>query len=176
MLPKNDSCSKMQAKCYCSERRIPRYTKRKMPSPPLLLDLFASVASNGPAYARLLLVLASDRRPVTTLDLVLEVLVHGEGDSLARRNTHYPRRNTLIECMESFLPVHQCVLVYRTRPNRAVSSGPTCLNISPAIAVILFRALTPSSAGVFCRRVLMVSIGALLRGPMAPLTSPMRVV
>ena len=50
------------------------------------------------------------------------------------------------------------------------------MNISPAILEILCNAVVPGSAGVFCNLVLMVSMGALLNGPMAPLTSPINVV
>jgi hypothetical protein len=54
--------------------------------------------------------------------------------------------------------------------------GDTYLNMSLAIAAILPNAVSPGSPGVFCNRVLMVSMGAFERGPMAPDTSPMRVV
>ena len=50
------------------------------------------------------------------------------------------------------------------------------LNISAAMFLILPRAVSPGIPGFFCRRVLIVSIGALERGPMAPDTRPMRVV
>lgn len=132
-----------------------------------------------PKYARSLLVLSTGRRPLTALDLVLQVLVHGECDGLARRDAHYPRRYTLVECVDTFLPVSPQRVSWEGHDHQRealADNKKTHLNISPAITVILFRALTPSSAGVFCRRVLIVSIGALLRGPMAPLTSPIRVV
>lgn len=43
----------------------------------------------------------------------------------------------------------------------------------PAIDLILVIALTPGSAGVFCSLVLIVSIGALEKGPQAPEIRPM---
>lgn len=42
------------------------------------------------------------------------------------------------------------------------------------MAVILLIALCPGSAGVFCSLVLIVSIGALEKGPMAPEIRPMQ--
>ena len=48
--------------------------------------------------------------------------------------------------------------------------------MSLAIAVILLSAVSPGCPGVFCNRVLMVSIGAFESGPIAPDTSPMSVV
>lgn len=50
------------------------------------------------------------------------------------------------------------------------------MNMSLAILVILLMAVSPGIAGVFCSRVLIVSIGALESGPMAPDTKPMIVV
>ena len=50
------------------------------------------------------------------------------------------------------------------------------LNMSLAIVVILDVAVSPGCAGVFCSLVLMVSIGALDSGPMAPEIRPMMVV
>lgn len=50
------------------------------------------------------------------------------------------------------------------------------LNISLVMVVILERAVSPGCAGIFCNRVLMVSIGALDRGPIAPDTRPIIVV
>lgn len=52
----------------------------------------------------------------------------------------------------------------------------TYLNISLAIFVILLNAVSPGCPGVFCNLVLMVSIGALLKGPIAPETRPIMVV
>lgn len=49
-------------------------------------------------------------------------------------------------------------------------------NISLAIAVILLQAVSPGCPGVFCNLVLIVSIGALDNGPMAPEIRPMSVV
>lgn len=167
--------AEIQAICSSSERRVPRYTKR-CPAPCLSSCLGCVHGIDRPKNACLLLVLPTDRCPFTALDLVLQVLVHGKGDSLTRGDAHYPRRDSLVECVDSFLPdLYPSVSVGTRLPKRS-NNGKTHLNISPAITVILFRALTPSSAGVFCRRVLMVSMGALLRGPMAPLTRPMRVV
>lgn len=169
--------AEIQAICSCSERRVPRYTKR-CPAPCVSSCLDCVHSIDRPKNACLLLVLSTNRRPTTALDLVLQVLVHSKGDGLARGDTHYSRRDTLVECVDSFLPVIPQRVSWNTptKQKRSSSGQNTHLNISPAITVILFRALTPSSAGVFCRRVLMVSMGALLRGPMAPLTSPMSVV
>lgn len=168
--------AKIQAICSCSERRVPRYTER-CPTPCLSSCLGCVHGIDGPKNACLFLVLSTNRRPLTPLDLVLQVLVHGKGDGLARGDAHYTRRYTLVECVDAFLPISpQRVSWDHAHQMKAAADLKTHLNISPAITVILFRALTPSSAGVFCRRVLMVSMGALLRGPMAPLTSPMRVV
>jgi hypothetical protein len=48
--------------------------------------------------------------------------------------------------------------------------------MSPAILLMRCNAVVPASAGIFCSRVLIVSMGALLSGPMAPLTKPINVV
>jgi hypothetical protein len=52
----------------------------------------------------------------------------------------------------------------------------TYLNMSRAIVVILLSAVSPGRPGVFWSLVLIVSIGALLNGPMAPETRPIKVV
>lgn len=135
----------------------------------------------------LLLVSPTDYyRGPALLELVLQKLVDGERNSLSGRDTHYPRRDALIERMEAFLSVRQqnvSKLIYIRWWWYSVPWGLSSrrrerpyLNISPAILVILCSADTPGSAGIFCSLVLMVSMGALLSGPMAPLTSPMSVV
>jgi len=49
-------------------------------------------------------------------------------------------------------------------------------NMSLAMFMMRLIAVSPGRAGVFCSRVLMVSMGALERGPMAPETRPIIVV
>lgn len=53
------------------------------------------------------------------------------------------------------------------------SKVPSRLIAHLAMLVIRETALVPGSAGVFCNLVLMVSIGALVKGPTAPDISPM---
>lgn len=122
------------------------------------------------------------------LEFLFQVLVHRERDCLTRRNAHDSRCDTLIKRVESFLSMEpissDSVPVPGSLPKRKdkekiARTGDnrlTHLNISLAMADILVQALSPGIPGIFCRRVLIVSIGALLSGPIAPETSPMIVV
>lgn len=56
------------------------------------------------AYNHLLLILASDKRQVTSLHLILEELVDCKGDGLTRSNTHNSRCDTLVQSIESLFP------------------------------------------------------------------------
>ena len=53
---------------------------------------------------------------------------------------------------------------------------PSCLNMSFVMLTMREMAVVPGSAGVFWSLVLIVSMGALESGPMAPLTRPIIIV
>jgi hypothetical protein len=119
------------------------------------------------------LILPTHNRHRTVLQFLFQILIHSERDRLTGSNPHDPRRDTFIESVESFLSishVSQFLLVIHQRIRS------TYRNISLAIVVILLKAVSPGCAGVFCNLVLIVSIGALESGPIAPETRPMRVV
>lgn len=124
----------------------------------------------------LLFVFASSEGHVASLQLFLEVLVDGKRHRLSRRNTHDARRDTLVKGVHAFLPADAHTLLVLCRLSGTMREDSTHLNISLEILAMRLHALVPNSAGVFCNLVLMVSIGALLNGPMAPLTRPITVV
>lgn len=53
----------------------------------------------------LLVFAAAQDGHVAVLELALQVFVHGEGDGLAGRHAHDARRDSLVESVESFLPM-----------------------------------------------------------------------
>jgi hypothetical protein len=140
--------------------------------PPRRISLYKSHLK-PPISPKLLFVLPAHERHVAVLQLALQVLIHGERHSLARCYTHNPRGNSLVEGVESLLPKRKLnvsgILLFTW------ISG-TYLNMSRAIVVILLSAVSPGRPGVFWSLVLIVSIGALLNGPMAPETRPIKVV
>jgi len=134
------------------------------PPPPLSLQ-----------EVRSLFILPAHNRYFAVLKFLFQVLVHRKCHRLTGCYTHDTRCDTLVERMETLLPVPRIsTSPHPHRPSKARHE--THRNISRAIAVIRLNAVSPGIAGVFCSRVLMVSIGALLNGPIAPLINPMSVV
>lgn len=115
----------------------------------------------------LLLVLSARYHLPALLQHAFKVFVYGECNSLTRRNTHDARCNSLIETADALLFPHftmQVSIVFQESKSNNITYF--------AILTILFMALTPGSAGVFCSLVLIVSIGAFVKGPTAPERSP----
>lgn len=48
-------------------------------------------------FIHLLLICVPHKRPIRLLQLLLQVLIHGESDGLTRSHTHHTRGNTLVE-------------------------------------------------------------------------------
>ena len=93
----------------------------------------------------LLLVGAAGELQVAALEVLLEVFVDGEGDSLAGGDSHDAGGDALVESVETFLPVKIVSQSFNWGILRQVLA--TCcvtyLNMSLAMRAILFQALSP---------------------------------
>lgn len=128
-----------------------------------------SSAAIQPNSQILLFVFAPGQRLPVSLQDTFKVFVDGKSHGLTGCDAHNSGRDALVETTASFLLPH-------IADHSQFGIEHLCIHSYLEIARIRPRAVCPGSAGVFCNLVLMVSIGALLNGPIAPDTRPMSMV
>ena len=123
----------------------------------------------SPKVTFLLFVLPSGQHLSLSLQDTFQIFVDGKCHGLAGRDAHNTRRDAFVETTASFLFPHVANHSQFSIEHLSVHTYLEIARIRPI-------AVCPGSAGVFCSLVLMVSMGALLNGPIAPDTRPMNIV